>query len=178
MMKSTPVVLTDCIPAHASKNILLVLGGVVFISILSHIRVYLPHSPVPHTGQSIGVILIGLTYGRNKAFLTTLLYLMVRPFIGLPLELTSSGYLAGMLLASLALGWMSENGWGRKFSQVIMQVFIAKLLIFGCGVIVLGSIIGFEKALYVGVVPFIPTMILKALLCAWMVPVAWKVVKN
>lgn len=175
--KSNPVVLIDYLPQFALKDLFLILGGVAFMVALSHLRIYLPNSPIPHTGQTLGVLLISLSFGFRRSLAATGLFLMARPFIGLPIEIQSTGYLAGMFIASGVLGYMTELGWGRKFSHVLLLVFIGKLIIYSSGVMVLSNFIGWKQAISFGVVPFIPTMILKAILCAWMLPVAYKVAR-
>src|SRR5688572_9525052 len=87
-----------------------IISGIAFISILARISIPLPFSPVPLTGQTFGVFLISLTFGRKMGALTVLSYLGLG-FAGLPIfsagtsGLTggllgpTSGYLMGMLFA-------------------------------------------------------------------------------
>jgi hypothetical protein len=59
------------------RDLLLVVGGVVFVALLAQIRIVLPFTPVPITGQTLGVILIGATYGVRLGFLTLATYVVV-----------------------------------------------------------------------------------------------------
>lgn len=177
-IKNNPAVLIDFLPTFAKKDFFLILGGSIFMIALSHLRIYLPHSLVPHTGQTLGVLLIGLSFGLKRALISTGIFLFARPFIGLPFEIHTSGYLLGMFIASGVLGYLSQKGYARKFSTLIPVILLAKLIIYTCGVIVLSSFIGWEKAFLTGVIPFIPSMVVKTIFCAAMLPVVYKVVED
>ena len=102
----------------ALTQALFVVAGVGFISLLAQISLPVPGSPVPVTGQTLAVLLIGTTYGARLGFLTFATYLLAG-IAGAPIFAPSAtsanhgidrlvgatgGYLVGMLVASLLLG--------------------------------------------------------------------------
>ncbi len=51
-------------------------GGVLFLAALAQIAIPVPGSPVPVTGQTLGVLLIGTTYGSGLGLATFAMYLL------------------------------------------------------------------------------------------------------
>ena len=47
------------------KNVLLVLGGVAFLSLMAQVMIPLPYTPVPITLGTFGVTLMPLLYGKK-----------------------------------------------------------------------------------------------------------------
>jgi len=101
------------------RDLLLVVGGVVFVALLAQIRIVLPFTPVPITGQTLGVILIGATYGFRLGFLTLAAY-VVSGVAGLPVFAggaaglarllgPTGGYLVAFPLAAALMGWMVQR---------------------------------------------------------------------
>ena len=58
-----------------ATNIFLILLGSFFIAILAQISIPLPFSPVPITGQTVGVILVGGILGSKRGALSILCYI-------------------------------------------------------------------------------------------------------
>ncbi len=56
-------------------NILGIFLGSFLIAILAQITIHIPFSPVPITGQTIGILVIGGLLGPRKGFLSVLAYL-------------------------------------------------------------------------------------------------------
>ena len=46
------------------KNIFLILSGTLFIALVANLKVVLPFTPIPITGGTFAIILVGLTYGK------------------------------------------------------------------------------------------------------------------
>jgi biotin transport system substrate-specific component len=49
---------------------------VFFLAALAQIAIPVPGSPVPVTGQTLGVLLVGTTYGASLGFATFATYLL------------------------------------------------------------------------------------------------------
>lgn len=64
-------------------DLTLILGASLLIALISQIMVRLPFSPVPITGQTFAVLLVGATLGSRRGALAVLAYL-VEGLIGLP----------------------------------------------------------------------------------------------
>lgn len=56
-------------------ELLLIISGAVFLGMTARISIMLPFTPVPITGQTFGVLMIGLVYGRKLGLKTIGSYL-------------------------------------------------------------------------------------------------------
>jgi biotin transport system substrate-specific component len=138
-------------------------------------KVQVPFWPVPMTLQTMVVLLIGATFGGAMAGATLLAYL-VEGALGLPVFASGAGlaylagptggYLVGFLLAATAVGFMADRGLLRTLWGAFAAMAVAEVLIFGVGVVWLGNVIGAEKAIAAGLVPFLPAEALKMTIAA------------
>jgi biotin transport system substrate-specific component len=112
----------------------LVVTGSVFIALLAQVAIPLPFSPVPITGQTFAVLLVGVLLGSRRGGLGVLLYLL-EGAAGLPffaggtaglarLAGPTGGYLVGFVVAAIVVGLLAERGWDRR---IWGQVFILGL---------------------------------------------------
>ncbi|MBP7101131.1 MAG: biotin transporter BioY, partial [Leptotrichiaceae bacterium] len=58
------------------KNVSLVIFGTIFMSLMAQLKIVLPFTPVPITGGTFAVMLIGLLYGKKLAPATLLSYIV------------------------------------------------------------------------------------------------------
>jgi biotin transport system substrate-specific component len=140
---------------------------VALIAVLAQIALPLPFSPVPFTGQVIGVLLTGILLPKRAALLTILAYLLLGA-AGLPvfslargglymLTGPSGGYLLGFIPGVLVLTLLL----GKKTQPSLLQLATAMLpalgLIYLAGSLQLGLLMHFSirQTLLVGVAPFI-----------------------
>ncbi len=156
------------------QNILICLGGVVFLSLLAQIAIPLPFTPVPITGQTFGVTLLALTLGRNRSISTLVTYLLAGA-AGLPVFAQAQsglvlgptmGYLIGMLLASVVMGTLADRGWTSSLKKSFAAAFMGSALVFSCGLAVLAFYVPANMLLMAGLVPFLPGLIIKDSLAA------------
>ncbi len=167
------------------KNIILILFGTIILTISAKIQI--PFWPVPMTMQTYVVLVIGMIYGFKLGFLTLLTYL-IEGALGIPvfakggglIYLTgpTAGYLYGMLIASGVIGYYSERGLVKSSIDAILPLILGTNIIFICGVGYLGSIIGYEKALIAGLLPFIPSEFFKIALALSTIGLLWKYFKK
>ena len=146
-------------------------------------KVQVPFWPVPMTLQTLAVLLIGASYGARLAAATVAGYLAAGA-AGLPVFATGAGlaymagptggYLAGFLVAATLVGWLADRGWGRSLLTAAAMLLIGQAAIFALGTGWLAALIGSEKALAAGLMPFIPGEAVKTALAAVLLPVAWK----
>ena len=105
--------------ASALSNGVLIIGGVFFLAALAQIAIPVPGSPVPVTGQTLGVLLVGTTYGASLGFATFATYLLVG-IAGAPVFAGQSygiekavggtgGYLMGRLVSTFLLGLHAQK---------------------------------------------------------------------
>lgn len=156
----------------------LTLAGIT--GLLAGIRVPLPFTPIPLTGQVVGVYLAGLLLEAPFAGLALLLYLLLG-LAGLPwfsgwqslnyagfLAFPSAGYLLGFIPAAFLIGHLLEDPARRSLTRQVLAYAAGTAVFYFCGAawlaVLTGS--GFIRTLVMGVYPFVVFDLLKALLVA------------
>lgn len=184
------VTLTNTVLPRTSAltKALLVTGGALFLALLAQIAIPVPGSPVPVTGQTLGVLLLATSYGANLGLATFALYLAIG-FAGAPVfagqsygfeKITGAtgGYLAGMLVASWVLGALAGRKWDQKLFSAVTTMLIGDALIFTFGLIWLQHFTGkdWSWTFSAGLTPFIFGEVLKIAIAGTSLPTVWKVV--
>ena len=163
----------------------LVVFGSLLLAVSAQFKI--PLYPVPVTGQTLVVLLIGMTYGPRLGGITMAAYLF-EGAIGLPVFAggasgmavlfgPTGGYLFGFLLAAVAMGYLAERGMGRSVVSTVIAMVIGNMVIYLCGASWLAGFIGFGKAMAAGVLPFLYGDALKLAVAAGLMPLAWRAVK-
>ena len=165
-------------------SILLVLFGTILLAISAKIQ--LPFWPVPMTMQTFVIFLIGMTYSVRLSFITVSMYLF-EGALGLPVFASgggiaylvgpTSGYLYGMLISSVVISYLANLGFSKTYFKTSMSLLIGSFIIFLFGILYLGSIIGYEKAIIAGLLPFIPSELFKIALAVSLIPTIQKIIK-
>jgi len=165
-------------------NVSLILFGTLLLTISAKVQV--PFWPVPMTMQTFVVFLIGATYSIRLSFLTLVAYLF-EGSIGLPvfaagggiayLTGPTAGYLYGMTIAVVVISWFANEGYSSSYLKSFISIIIGSIIIFALGVLYLGSIIGYNKALQAGLLPFIPSELFKIALAVLLIPTLKKILK-
>ena len=158
-----------------AKQALLVAGGSLFLAALSQVAV---GYPVPTTLQTLGVLLIGLTFGFRLATATLALYL-IEGALGLPVfakfssgiaTLTgpTGGYLIGFLIAASVIGYLADKGVTRGWTGTIIALLLGEAILFALGVYWLGRSLSMtaSEAITAGFTPFIGVDAVKVALAA------------
>ena len=164
------------------KEIMLVILGVCLLGIAS--QIVIPLNPVPLTFQSAAVILLGLLYGSRLAALSVISYLLAGG-LGLPLFAglssgfnvfmgATSGYLIGFIPAAWLAGFLAERGFARNIVTAFLSACFSVSIIFALGLIVLSQFIGGDKAISLGLAPFVITEPFKLLAISLIIPYCWK----
>lgn len=166
-------------------TLLIALGGFVYIP--------LPFTPVPITMQVLFVLLAGLMLGRRFGTLSVLLYITAG-VAGFPIFAgavgglarivgPTGGYLLGFLLSPYIVTLLSAK-LTRGFFALVVSLCAGLLVIYACGTIHLAVVlrVPFDKALQIGIYPFIPGDILKIMLALSVVHLtrrsSWNVLKS
>ena len=170
-------------------KLFLVLIGTLLMTLSAKIQI--PFYPVPMTMQTFAVLVIAMTFGLKLGSLTILLYILegaigLPVFAGTPIKgigLTymagpTGGYLFGFIVATFTLGYLAENGFDRSFLSTFISMLIGTLLIFLCGFVWLSSLIGLEKAIQFGVLPFIWSELFKIGLATAILPTCWRCINK
>ena len=177
-------ILPDRRDRSALRAALQVVVGVAFLAALAQVRLQL--GPVPFTGQTLGVLLLGSAYGLGLGTLTTAAYVALGT-LGLPLFTgwqgglahlmgPTGGYLIGFVLASALLGWLAQRGWDRSYGRTVGAMLLAELAIYLPGLLWLHGVLGgsWAQTLALGLVPFLIGDAVKMLLAVGLLPSAWR----
>lgn len=166
------------------RNVALVMGGVLLVALCSRIEV--PLRPVPITGQTFGVLLVGALIGSRRGVLSMLTYLALGAS-GLPVLAAgttglagmagpTAGYLAGFITAAGIVGWLCERGWDRRTSTTLLAMTLGMIPIYTLGAAWLAQFVGWRQVVSVGILPFLVGDGLKVALAALALPQAWALV--
>ena len=178
--------MTPSAATSAVTKAALVVFGSLLLAVSAQFKI--PLYPVPVTGQTLVVLLIGMTYGPRLGGITLAAYLF-EGALGLPvfaggaagaavLMGPTAGYLFGFLLAAIAMGYLAERGMGRTVVSTIAAMVIGNCVIYLCGALWLANFIGFGQAIAAGVLPFLYGDALKLVVAAGLMPWAWRAVKS
>ena len=161
----------------AIRQATLVAAGSAFVALSAQVAVYLPMSPVPITGQTFGALVVGMLLGSRLGAAALLAYL-AEGLIGLPvfapgaalgaarLLSPSGGYLIGLVLAAWLVGRFAAAGWHRSIRRAPVILAAGTLAIYACGVVGLSAYMPLDRAVAVGVAPFLAGDLLKVVLAA------------
>ena len=164
------------------KNILLVLGGVAFLSIMSQILIPLPYTPVPISLGTFGVTLMALLYGRKLGTATILSYVAAGS-LGAPifaggkagsLFSPTGGYILGYIAATIILGYLADRGVTKSYVNTILSLILSSAIILTLGSLVLSLFVPGKNAFMIGVLPFLPGDALKSTTVTLLLPTLWK----
>ena len=174
----------------ALTQALFVVGGVGFLGALAQIAIPVPASPVPVTGQTLGVFLIATTYGATLATTTFATYLLAAvsgaplfaPSATLPshglARITSAtgGYLIGMLVATFVIGYLAQRKADQNFRTSFPMLILGSAIIFGFGLTWLHYSLDmtWSQTIAAGLTPFIFGEALKIAITATSLPLIWK----
>jgi len=169
---------------------LLVTFGTLFIAGLAQVALPIPGSPVPVTGQTLGVLLVGAGYGSTLGLSTLITYLLVG-IAGAPVfakgghglaHLTgpTGGYLIGMLVASLVVGALAGRKWDQKVRSALPAMLLGDVIIFSFGLFWLHEYThqSWAWTIAAGFTPFIIGEVLKIAIAGTSLPLVWRFVQR
>jgi biotin transport system substrate-specific component len=159
---------------------LLVVGGSLLVALLSQLRVQVGFSPVPITGQTLGVLLVGAMLGSRRGSLAMLAYL-AEGAMGLPVYAAgaaTAGYRVGFVVAAFIVGWLAEHGWDRRPLTTALAMLAGNIAIYLVGVPWLAYFVGSSQALPMGLTPFIIGDLVKLILAMLLLPAGWRLVSS
>jgi biotin transport system substrate-specific component len=168
------------------RDLLLILAGSWLVALFAQIEI--PMLPVPITGQTFAVLLIGAALGSKRGAAAMIGYI-AQGGLGLPffaggasgmgiLTGATAGYLLGFVGAAYAVGWLAERGLERSVRTSILPFLVGTVIIYMCGVAWLAVMLGsLSKAIQFGLLPFIAGDLVKLIAAALTLPIAWKLVK-
>lgn len=170
----------------------LVAAGAALTAVAAQIAV--PLWPVPITGQTLAVILVGLTLGAVRGGASMVLYALLG-IVGLPVFSEHSagwhvvagptgGYIVGFVLSAVLTGWLAQRAWDRKVLRSLLATLAGTVVTFLVGLPWLAAYLGavgapndLNSVLQAGLYPFIIGGLVKAVLGAGIISLAWVAVR-
>lgn len=170
--------------ASLLQESIIISSGVFILSVLAQISIPLPFTPVPITAQTLGILVIGSTYGRNRAFTTILLYVLLG-LGGLPIFSEgkfgiasllgpTGGYLIGFILAGSCVGYLGDKMHDRKLINSLLIFLLGHVIIFTTGMLWLAKYVGIHNVLVMGLYPFLPGLVIKTVFASLITTSVWK----
>lgn len=167
-----------------ATDVALVAAGAGLVAVAAQIAV--PLWPVPITGQTLAVLLVGSSLGMVRGALSMVLYALLG-IVGLPVFSDASsglgiiagptgGYIIGFILSAALVGWIAQQSWDRRFVGAALAFAAGTVVTFATGLVWLSASLSLnlEATLAAGLYPFIIGGIVKALLAAAIIPLAWR----
>lgn len=177
-----PVTIAERTPTRVRHIVLIALGAAL---VALSAQVYIPTTPVPFTGQTLGVLVVGGALGLRRGAAAILLYLAIGA-IGIPvyadggsgLEVVrgvTGGYLLGFVLAAAVVGRFAELGWDRHLGGALVMMLVGSALIYAIGVpwLKVATELPWSSAVAEGLIPFLVWDAAKLAIAAAFFPAAW-----
>jgi biotin transport system substrate-specific component len=174
------------LPRSLAVDAALVVAGAAMTAGLAQVAI--PLWPVPITGQTLAVLLVGASLGAVRGALSMVLYALVG-LAGAPVYSDhtagaavllgpTGGYLVGFVLAAGFTGWLAQRQWERRFLAG-MLAFVA-----GSGVVFLVGLpwlkasldLSWQQTIASGLTPFLVGGVIKAVVAALALRGAWALV--
>ncbi|MGZ6273869.1 MAG: biotin transporter BioY [Candidatus Limnocylindrales bacterium] len=178
------------------RHIALICVGAAFIALTANVAFRLPDNPIPVTGQTLSVLVVGGALGLRRGMLSVGLYLA----LGLVLPVYANqahgfgtiasvgsggvaiapvgGYLVSFLFAAALVGWLAENGWDRHIGGAIGAMILGECVIYLIGVpwLAVSLHLSPQVAIDKGLTPFLIGDTIKLAIAAGIFPLAWWIV--
>ena len=159
-----------------NANVIGIFLGSLLIAMLAQISIHIPFSPVPITGQTIGVLLVGGILGSRKGLLSVATYIsegalglpvFAEMSAGLPVLLgPTGGYIISFIPAVLFIGYLTERNFTKNIIPSFISCILATFLILVLGTLFLSLFFGLKDSFMMGFYPFIFVGIMKSFISA------------
>lgn len=185
--------------AAIAADAVLVLAGAALVTLLAQLAI--PMWPVPITGQTFAVLLVGAGLGAVRGASSLVLYAALG-LLGLPVaapqpdgsHLTgtalfaapSFGYIVGFVFAAAVVGWLAQRRWDRRVPKAVIAFAAGSVTIYAFGLPWLAVVLSnlgvpsgdlLSATLANGLVPFLIGDLVKAVLAGLLLPLVWRGVR-
>lgn len=186
-------VLADRIPLRAdrriavARDVTLVVGGALLTAAAAQLEISLGFTPVPITGQTFAVLLVGAGFGWRRGAGSQLLYVALGA-IGLPFYAggdggwtaatgSTAGYLVGFVAAAAVVGWLAERRQDRRVDTSVPAMLTGTAVIYLFGLVWLAHSLGVDAttAIEYGLTPFLIGDAIKLAIAGLLLPAAWRI---
>jgi biotin transport system substrate-specific component len=161
----TPALAQRLFPQRTlGREIVLQVAGIALVGALAQLSV--PLWPVPVTGQTLGVLLVGAFLGVRRGTAAMVLYVglgsmglpLFADFSGGPAHLAgpTGGYLIGFILSAATVGLLAEHGFLRRYLSTALAMIVATTPVFVLGVAWLLHYVAPADAFHSGFLIFLP----------------------
>lgn len=185
--RSRPLI-AAVVPRGVAWQALLVVAGSALVALAAQVRVPLPFSPVPVTGQTFAVLLVAAALGARLGPASVGLYVL-EGAIGLPVYQGGSGglaylagptggYLVGFVVAAAVVGALAQRGWDRRFMTAVLAMLAGEVAIYAFGLAWLARFPLPVGLLEAGLLPFLVGDAFKLVVAALALPTAWRLVRG
>ncbi|UTT62303.1 biotin transporter BioY [Microcella humidisoli] len=188
-----PTLVDRVVTRSWASDIALVIAGTALVAVLAQVSI--PLWPVPVTGQTLAVLLVGAGLGAVRGASSLGLYAILG-LVGLPifapqedgshltglaaLSAPSFGYIVGFIASAAIVGWAAERSWDRGWYKPIITFIGGSLVVFAFGLPWLAVSLGqlgvpndLQSVLVAGFYPFIIGGVIKAAIAAALLPALW-----
>jgi biotin transport system substrate-specific component len=186
-LSARPALIDRVLSRSLATDLTLVLAGAVLTALAAQLAI--PMWPVPITGQTFAVLLVGAVLGASRGALSLIAYFSMGA-LGLPVFTgavsgvtfgTTFGYQVGFIAAAATVGWFAQLGWHKKVSGVLASFLIGTGVIYLFGLPWLAFALSnlnlasdLVAVLTAGLLPFLIGDAIKIALAAAALPLAWK----
>jgi biotin transport system substrate-specific component len=165
------------------RHVVLIVLGTGFIALSA--QIIIPTTPVPFTGQTLGILVVGGALGLRRGATAVLLYLAIGA-LGVPIYAegkagfailggVTGGYLIGFVVAAAIVGRLAELGWDRRLPGALVAMAIGTAVIYAIGVpwLKLTTGLSWADAVNAGMTTFLVWDAAKLLIAAAAFPATW-----
>ena len=171
-----------------ARDAALVVAGSLVVALLAQIKIPLGFTPVPITGQTFAVLLVGAMLGGWRGGLALALYAVEGAFLpffaggasGWFWLLPSGGYIVGFIPAAALVGWLCQRGWNRR-PWILAAMLLGNAALYVPGLIQLNLFLpanlaetwGCAGVWQCGLLPFVAGDLAKLIVASLAVPAGW-----
>lgn len=170
------------------NTLVLTLLGSLIMATCAQIAIPLPFTPVPITGQTFGVLLVGTMLGAKRGALSAVFYLL-EGAMGLPVFAgfkgglphllgPTGGYLFGFIATAYVVGYLAERGWDRGVLKTALIMLVGNTVTYLFGLSWLSYFVGISNVFALGFIPFLIGDVLKIIVLMITMPLVWRIVRQ
>ena len=178
-------VLGDTLPGERVRDVLLVVAGAGLVGLLAQFTIKLSFTPVPITGQTLGVLVVGTALGLRRGAAALVLYAAAgllgvhwfaqgkAGYVG-----ASFGYIVGFIAAAAICGYLAERRADRRVLSSVPAMVVGEVVMYVIGVawLAVALHLSIGTAIADGFTPFWIGDAIKAAHAAGLLPAAWLLV--